>query len=418
MVKLLSVVGARPQFIKAGAVRRALERWNRTRPAALQMEEILVHTGQHYDDNMSAVFFEELHLPKPAYNLGVGSDSHGRQTGRMIAALEDVLFQEKPDLVIVYGDTNSTLAGVLAAVKLHIPTAHVEAGLRSFNRRMPEEINRVVADELSQILFCPTTTAVENLRREGIVDNGAGLEKDSKDLFQVRRVVRVGDVMADSILYHQELAAKQCRILDRLGLCKASGRERYVLLTLHRAENVDNPSRLGRIMDAMRKIAASGFRVVFPVHPRTRKRLTGLDFQAYRPQKDCRPLVHVVDPVGYLDMLQLEKNAFVIVTDSGGVQKEAFLLRIPCITVREETEWVETVALGWNRVTGSHPERIGEAFQQVVEWSGLGAPFSMPEGEMVTDPNPYGTGHAADDIIAFLADCFASSGYFSGFAQC
>lgn len=405
MIKLLSVVGARPQFIKAGAVRRALERWNRTAPETRRVEEILVHTGQHYDDNMSAVFFEELELPRPAYNLGVGSDTHGRQTGRMLAALEDVLLQAKPDLVLVYGDTNSTLAGVLAAVKLHIPTAHVEAGLRSFNRSMPEEINRVVADELSQILFCPTAAAVENLRREGILDEPAAVTVG--DVFRVRRVVQVGDVMADSILYHEKIADKKSAILRKLGLTGSDQSKRYVLLTLHRAENVDDPHRLKQIVDTMRKIGDSGFRVVFPIHPRTRKRMEsfGLPIPGLEGGSALSN-IQVVDPVGYLDMLALEKHAFAVVTDSGGVQKEAFLLRVPCVTVRGETEWVETVALGWNRVTGAEPEKILEAVHSLLDWRGQRAPFGDHQSGEQIDPNPYGTGHAADRIIAFLANLF------------
>lgn len=406
MIKLVSVVGARPQFIKAGAVRRALESWNRSAPAVLRLEDVLLHTGQHYDDNMSAVFFEELGLPKPAYNLGVGSATHGRQTGRMIEAVEEVLLRERPHLVLVYGDTNSTLAGVLAAVKLHIPAAHVEAGLRSFNRRMPEEINRVVADELSQILFCPTETAVENLRREGIVDDGAASAKASEDLFQIRRVVKVGDVMADSILHNQELARGMSRIMERLGLRKKPEGPRHVLLTLHRAENVDDPDRLCRIMEAVREIAACGCRVIFPIHPRTRNRLMSGAFAPLLSDMALRKNVDFVDPVGYLDMLELERHASVIITDSGGVQKEAFLLRVPCITVREETEWVETVALGWNRITGPEPAKISEAFQAVLQWTGPQAPFAVPGVHEPTEANPYGTGHAADEIIAFLAALF------------
>ncbi len=410
MIKLISIVGARPQFIKAGAVRRALDSWNLKAPSRRRMEEVLVHTGQHYDHNMSTVFFEELQLPKPAYNLGVGSETHGRQTALMMEGIERVLLKEKPDLVLVYGDTNSTLAGVLAAAKLQIPSAHVEAGLRSYNRRMPEEINRVVADELSQILFCPTATAVENLCREGIVDDGRESEKGSRDAFQVRRVVRVGDVMADSIFFHQKLAAEKSRIIKRLGLLKKPAEGRYVLLTLHRAENVDDPLRLRNILEAIRKIAASGYRVVFPVHPRTQKRLYELGYPKLTGQEAPWPNIQIIEPVAYLDMLALEKHAYVIVTDSGGVQKEAFLLRVPCITVREETEWVETVDWGWNRLTGSDPHKILEAFECLLARTGSHAPFPVRTFTGENDPHPYGTGRAAEEIVAFLADFLCPEG--------
>lgn len=404
MTKLLSIVGARPQFIKAGAVRRALERWNQSVPASRRLEDVLVHTGQHYDYNMSSVFFEELQIPEPNYNLGVGSDSHGRQTGLMIAAIENVLLQEEPDLVIVYGDTNSTLAGVLAAAKLHIPVAHVEAGLRSYNRKMAEEVNRVVADELSQILFCPTEAAVENLRREGIVDDGSGFQGARRDLFQIRRVVRVGDVMADSILFHQRTASQKSRVMERLALGKGPEHGRYVLLTIHRAENVDDASKLSLILDAVEKIAEKGFTVVFPVHPRTRKRLSKMKYSILNPSRHSLPSIRAVEPLAYLDMLQLEKHAFAILTDSGGVQKEAFLCKVPCITLRDETEWVETVTLGWNYLAGSEPQKILEAFELVLQWSKTLPPFPRDPSQQHKDTNPYGTGHASEEIVAIIAD--------------
>jgi UDP-N-acetylglucosamine 2-epimerase len=279
---------------------------------------------------MSETFFEQLEIPEPDVNLGVGSGSHGRQTGEMLIRLEEVLAAEKPDWVMVYGDTNSTLAGALAAVKLHLPVAHVEAGLRSFNRRMPEEHNRVVSDHLSDLLFCPTDNAVENLAREGIV----------------RGAHQVGDVMYDSVLYNAELAKQRSDILARMGLKPGE----YALATVHRAENTDDPVRLAGIFQALTSIARDGLRVAAPLHPRTRKKLvaSGLDLGN----------VEVGEPLPYLDMLMLEINAMVIVTDSGGVQKEAYWFGVPCVTVRDETEWVETVESGWNRVVGHEAEAI------------------------------------------------------------
>ncbi len=320
-MKILSVVGARPQFIKAAGMSRAI----RERHA-----EVLVHTGQHYDGNMSAVFFEELGIPEPDYNLGIGSGPHGAQTGEMLARIEEVALAERPDWVLVYGDTNSTLAGALAAAKLHIPVAHVEAGLRSFNRLMPEEVNRVLADHLSELLFCPSHTAVENLASEGI-----------------RRGVHViGDVMVDALAGAVRRAEAGSRVLERHRLQA----KRFLLVTVHRAENTEDPNRLGAILDALDAMADE---VVFPVHPRTGKVIEG---RGYRPA----PHVHMIEPVGYLDMLMLEKSARMILTDSGGVQKEAYWIGVPCITLRDETEWVETVQAGWNTLSGAETRRIVE----------------------------------------------------------
>ncbi len=319
MNKIVTIVGARPQFIKAAAVSRTLRR---------SFQEALVHTGQHYDDNMSRVFFDELEIPPPDYNLEIGSGAHGAQTGAMLAAIEEVLLKEKPSRVLVYGDTNSTLAGALAAVKLHIPVAHVEAGLRSFNRRMPEEINRVLTDHVADLLFCPSETAVANLEAEG-VRTGVHL---------------AGDVMHEALMHAAETARRKSNVLERMQL--ASGG--YALATIHRAENTDDPVRLARLVDALGEIARTR-PVVFPVHPRTRRRLPAL-----APGSGLR----LVDPVGYLDMVRLETGAALILTDSGGIQKEAFWLRVPCVTLREETEWVETAQQGWNTLAGSDPAAI------------------------------------------------------------
>jgi UDP-GlcNAc3NAcA epimerase len=314
--KVLSVVGARPQFIKAAPVSRALRQVAR---------EVLIHTGQHYDREMSAIFFDELDIPKPDINLGVGSGSHGWQTGQMLIQLEKVLLEERPDWVLVYGDTNSTLAGALAAIKLHIPVAHVEAGLRSFNRSMPEEHNRVLTDHIADLLFCPTQTAVDNLTCEGIPEE---------------HIYWVGDVMYDTALYYGAKAECESTILSRLDL-KSKG---YVLATVHRAENTDNSQRLLAIFEGL-AVVAMEIPVVLPLHPRTR---TALERDGLLT--DVMRYLQLIEPVGYLDMVMLEKHAQLVATDSGGVQKEAYFYRVPCVTLREETEWVELVKIGWNRL--------------------------------------------------------------------
>jgi len=319
-MKVATIVGARPQFIKAAPVSRELRQ---------QHTEVLIHTGQHYDDTMSAIFFRELEIPTPDYNLGVGSGAHGQQTGAMLARIEEVLLAEQPDWMLVYGDTNSTLAGALAAAKLHIPVAHIEAGLRSFNRRMPEEINRVLTDHVSTLLFCPTQTAVDNLAAEGITQ-GAHL---------------VGDVMHEALLWAAERARAQSIILEQLGL----GEKGYLLATVHRAENTDDPARLRAILDAF---AALDEPIVFPIHPRTQARIEALNLKSKIENLKSIP------PVGYLDMVQLEQSARMILTDSGGIQKEAYWLGVPCVTLRDETEWVETVQTGWNVLVGAETERI------------------------------------------------------------
>ncbi len=351
-MRVLSIVGARPQFIKCSPVSRALRK---------RVTEILVHTGQHYDDNMSDRFFRDLDLPKPDYNLGVGSGSHASQTARMLTLIEQVLLRETPDYVVVYGDTNSTLAGALAAAKLHIPIAHIEAGLRSFNRRMPEEINRILTDHVASLLFCPTKTAVENLSREGIIDH----------------VHNVGDVMYDAVLQFADIARQRSVILETLKL----KRKEYLLATVHRPDNTDSEDSLRSILTALQ---STGEQVIFPVHPRTRKSLAryGLD-QAHF----LNGTVRLVDPVGYLDMLMLEQNARLVLSDSGGIQKEAYFFGVPCITLRSETEWVETASTGWNVVVG----RDSAAIRRAVKERG------WPEG---IPPPFFGDGHASDRIAA------------------
>jgi len=360
-MRLTTIVGARPQFIKAAAVSRVLR-------ANGGVEELLVHTGQHYDENMSDVFFDELEIPQPDYHLGIGSGSHGTQTGRMLEAIERVLREERPDGVLVYGDTNSTLAGALAAAKLHVPVAHVEAGMRSFNRRMPEEINRVLTDHLSGLLFASTQTAVNNLRHEGIPAEAVHL---------------VGDVMYDVALYYAHRAATQSRVLAALGLAA----RQYVLATIHRAENTDHAGRLAAIVGGLEQVAQE-IPVVFPVHPRTRK---VLEHQGRLPT-GC-PGLRLVAPVGYLDMVTLEKNAAVIATDSGGVQKEAYLYRVPCVTLRDETEWVELVEVGANRLCPPQaPAVVAEAIRAGVR---DGFPAAAPR-------DLYGDGTAAARMADLL----------------
>ena len=318
-MKILTVVGARPQFIKAAAVSNIIRK---------NHEEILVHTGQHYDANMSEIFFEELGIPRPNYNLEIGSGNHGKQTGNMLIALEDIYLKEKPDLVLVYGDTNSTLAGALCASKLLIPVAHVEAGLRSFNMSMPEEQNRILTDHISRILFVPTESAEKNLKREGI-------EKG---------VFNVGDVMFDATLHFKGLAEQKSKIVDKLNL----DRGQYVLATIHRAENTNDPKRLKGIIEALNEC---GKKVVLPLHPRTKKYIEEYGFSLNNN-------IEIIEPIGPLDMINLEMNAEKIVTDSGGVQKEAFFMAKPCITMRDETEWIETVENGWNVIVGTDKEKI------------------------------------------------------------
>jgi UDP-GlcNAc3NAcA epimerase len=359
-MKVLTVVGARPQFIKAAAVSRVL----RARPGST---EVLVHTGQHYDENMSAVFFAELEIPEADHNLGIGGGSHGVQTGRMLEALERAIVAERPDRVLVYGDTNSTLAGALAAAKLHVPVAHVEAGLRSFNRAMPEEINRVVADHLSDLLFAPTAVAVENLAREGIGTD---------------RVRMTGDVMYDAAIFYAEKARAQSKLATQLRLAPRD----YALATIHRAENTDGPARLRAIFDALAALAGR-LRVVLPLHPRTRKAL-----EAAAPGQRWPAALTIVDPVGYLDMVMLESEARLVVTDSGGVQKEAFFYRVPCATLRTETEWTELVTAGWNTLLDPTAPALAE---RLVARLDVAPP--------ATHPQLYGDGNAAGAICDALA---------------
>jgi UDP-N-acetylglucosamine 2-epimerase (non-hydrolysing) len=352
-VKVLTVVGARPQFIKAAAVSRELRR---------RHEEVLIHTGQHYDEEMSDVFFEELGIPEPDDNLGVGSSSHGAQTAEMLAGLEEQIEAEDPDAVLVYGDTNSTLAAAIAAAKMDTDLAHVEAGLRSYNREMPEEMNRVLTDHAADLLFAPSRRAVANLREESV----PGAVHDT------------GDVMHDAVLWARERAADNAEILAELGVEPGE----YVLATVHRASNTDDPDRLAAVLDAL---AADPREVVLPAHPRTINRM-----QEYEMYDDAREKLTLVDPVGYLDFVRLQDCADAVATDSGGVQKEAFFLDTPCVTMREETEWRETVEAGWNELVGAN--------ETAIRWALADAD---PPAEK---PRPYGDGDAAARITDLLDD--------------
>lgn len=364
MLHVVTVVGARPQFVKAAVVSRAMKAMSE------RVRETIVHTGQHYDHGMSDVFFEELDIPRPDHHLGIGGGTHGQNTGRMIEAIESVLMAERPDRVLVYGDTDSTLAGALAAVKLHLPVAHVEAGLRSFNRRMPEEINRVVTDHVSSLLLTPTNLATANLVREGI--SGPG-------------VIQVGDVMFDAAIYYREKAGAASRILDVLELAGKG----YVLATIHRAENTDNSARMNGILAGLAKCPLP---VVLPVHPRTASRLKAASIEL--PAN-----VRAIAPVGYLDMVQLERHASMIATDSGGVQKEAFFHGVPCVTLREETEWVELVELEANCLVGTDADRIESRLSRA------GVERLSQEA---LEARPYGAGDAgkrvAESLLAHTHD--------------
>lgn len=351
MEKILTVVGARPQFIKAASVSRELRK---------EFKEVLVHTGQHYDENLSDIFFEELEIPKPDYNLAIGSGPHGKQTGEMLNRIEEVIFKEKPDAVLVYGDTNSTLAGALAASKLLVPVYHIEAGLRSFNKAMPEEQNRILTDHVSTLLFSPTKTAVSHLKKEGITYG----------------IYNVGDVMYDSVLYNLELAKKKSNILDKLNLEKGS----YILSTIHRAENTNSRERMENIVGALNE---SNEKIILPLHPRTINYLKEYDLK-------FEDNIKVIDPIGYLDMLILLNNSKKILTDSGGIQKEAYFLGIPCITMRDETEWVETVEHGWNVLVGADYKEIKNAMNS----------FSGGVGK----PECFGDGKASEKIVAIIKE--------------
>lgn len=351
-MKILTIAGTRPQLVKIGAVSRILRE---------SFHEVLVNTGQHYDYKMAGVFFEELKIPKPDYDLGIGSDSHGRQTGRMMIAVEEVVEKEQPDAILVYGDTNSTLAGATVAAKLHIPIIHIEAGLRSYNKSMPEELNRIMTDHISTLLFTPTDNAGDNLRKEGIVEG----------------VHQVGDVMYDAVKFNLGLAKERYSLKDF-----ALEEKNYILGTIHRADNTDNPERLQAILQAFAKVKET---IYLPLHPRTKKMIEESGFNLIVEESAN---IKIVEPISYLEMLFLETNAKAIVTDSGGVQKEAYFAKVPCITLREQTEWVETIESGWNQLVNPLTDNLSEKLA------------NLSEGEPIEDL--YGDGQAARKITSVL----------------
>lgn len=363
-MKIVTVVGARPQFIKASTFSRAIFQHN-SQPENLAIDEKIIHTGQHYDRNMSDNFFEELNIPHPHFHLNIGSSGQGAQTGKMLGKIEEILQRELPDFLLVYGDTNSTLAGALAAVKLHIPVVHIEAGLRSFNKTMPEEINRVLCDHISTLLFCPTKSSIKNLEVEGITHG----------------VKCVGDIMYDGILYYKKKASET--ILDNLSIQPNN----YILATIHRAENTNNPARLKSIIQTLGNTANSLIAVILALHPRTKK---ALKEQGLKLSKS----IQVVEPTPYLETITLLENAKAIITDSGGMQKEAFFLETPCLTFRDETEWVETIDIGANKLIGADIKRTAKELDQLLsnKWN---PDFSS---------KPYGQGDAAEKIIAELVN--------------
>ncbi len=352
-MKILTILGARPQFIKAGSVSREIAKHD-------SVEEVIVHTGQHYDVNMSDIFFDEMKIPKPNYFLGIGGKSHGAMTGQMIEKIEEVALKEKPDWIMVYGDTNSTLAGAIVASKLHIKLVHIEAGLRSFNMKMPEEVNRILTDRVSNILFCPTDTAIENLKNEGY---------DSLEC----SVIKSGDVMQDGAIFYKNLAVKPLENID----------ENYLLCTVHRAENTDDEKRLRAIFQALNEIGREQ-KVVLPLHPRTKKIIAKLEINIDN--------LSIIEPVGYLEMVWLIDNCSLVMTDSGGLQKEAYFFKKSCITLRDETEWVELVENGFNVLVGADKKKILEAYQNSV---------SFVEKSSL---NLYGGGKASQKIIASLME--------------
>lgn len=351
-MKILTILGARPQFIKAGTVSRVISKHK-------EIEEIIVHTGQHYDANMSDIFFDEMQIPKPNYFLGIGGKSHGAMTGQMIEKIEEVALSEKPDWIMVYGDTNSTLAGAIVASKLHIKLAHIEAGLRSFNMKMPEEVNRILTDRVSNVLFCPTDTAIENLKNEGY---------ENLDC----KIVKSGDVMHDGAIFYKNLAVKpSCNIKDE-----------YILCTIHRAENTNDENRLRRIFEALEEIAKEK-QIILPLHPRTKNILNNLKLNIQN--------LTLIDPVGYLEMVWLIDNCSFVMTDSGGLQKEAYFFEKQCVTLRDETEWVELIECGANTLVGANKDKILEAYKNHSKFNTQNSTLDL-----------YGGGKASENIIKEL----------------
>lgn len=373
MRRLLTIIGARPQIIKAAAISRAVKNHY-----ANEIEEHILHTGQHYDANMSQVFFDELGIPQPNYNLGVGSGSHGLQTAKMISGIEEILFSNHYDGIILYGDTNSTLAGAVAASKIHVPVFHIEAGLRSFNMAMPEEINRIVCDQLSSICFAPTQTAVDNLRHEGFMDSQATFRNGLH-----RRVCNCGDVMYDNSIYFASIDREHTSIIQDLHLTSNA----YILATIHRDNNTDNPQRLQAILKALSDISQQdNIPVILPLHPRTRKILENNSFNINLPNS-----IRITEPASFFEINMLEQNARIVMTDSGGVQKEAFFFEKPCVILRPETEWVEIVNHGAGIIADADYQRITTAYRQLVD-------------HPIHFPKLFGDAHAAEKILQTILD--------------
>ena len=377
--RIITIIGARPQIIKSSALSRAI----RT-SFSDKIEEIIVHTGQHYDENMSSVFFEEMEIPKPNYNLNVGSGLHGAQTAKMIEGLEQIFLKEKPDAVVIYGDTNSTIAGALAAVKIQIPVVHIEAGLRSFNKAMPEEINRISSDHMSTLLFTPTITGISNLQKEGF-----SLEIKPSANIDNPNVYLCGDIMYDNSLYFSEISDLKSTILKEFDLKEND----YVLCTIHRDSNTDQISNINAIFRALNDLQEqSGLTIVLPIHPRTKGKMSELLEEGLKQKTLANPKIKIIPPAGFLDIIALEKNARIIVTDSGGLQKEAFFFEKSCVILREQTEWVEIVENGNAILTGADYSKIMTATEKLMNQNNF------------TYPSFYGDGNAAEFICSKICE--------------
>jgi UDP-GlcNAc3NAcA epimerase len=377
--KIITIIGARPQIIKSSALSRAIRLSFSTK-----IEEVIVHTGQHYDENMSSVFFDEMEIPKPNYNLNVGSGSHGLQTAKMLEGLEKIYQEENPDAVVIYGDTNSTLAGAIAAAKIHIPIVHIEAGLRSFNKSMPEEINRITADHMSTLLFSPTKSGIANLLKEGF-----SKEIKPQPTIDTPNVYLCGDIMYDNTLYFSDFSAKKSNIINELNLTSNN----YVLCTIHRDSNTDQAHNINSIFKALTEIQkSSGLKIVLPLHPRTKAKMAELLDKDLKEKIDSNSEIIILPPTGFLDIIALESNARIIITDSGGLQKEAYFVQKPCVILREQTEWIEIVENGNAVLAGANYEKIISAFDELMTKNKF------------TFPPFYGNGNAANFICTKILE--------------
>jgi UDP-GlcNAc3NAcA epimerase len=380
MKKIITVIGARPQIIKAAAISRAIKNH-----FSSEIEEIIVHTGQHYDENMSSIFFEELEIPKPQFNLSVGSGSHGEQTAKMLSGMEDLLMQHKPDGIIIYGDTNSTIAAALSAAKISVPVFHIEAGLRSFNKSMPEEINRILSDHISTLLFCPTNTAIDNLIKEGF-----SLSTENKATIDHPHVYLCGDIMYDNSMYFSKMSDSKSKVLEEVGV---SGKD-YILVTIHRNANTDDAERLNAIFNALIYIQnTTGYDIVLPLHPRTNKMMEQLLNSQNKSILKENSKIKIIPPAGFLDIISLEKNAKLIVTDSGGLQKEAYFFEKPCVILRPETEWVEIVENGNALIADADENKIVESANLLLTKTDY------------TYPTLFGDAKASEFIVQKIVNC-------------